>query len=319
MAQPEVNTNQPASNEDSHGKMKLKCWGGGYGLPSLDPDCLSVITYAGIVNAPLNLVPALPNNSVTGSLPELQIGDFIYQRAFTIIGVFRREGYNADQLLTEVQKADTLAFLSYIDQKLKPAVLYNLWVDARNFNAVTQPATGKACGFPLSLWYPAKIRKTISSYIWFCKGAKEYTSMKDIERMIYKDGYDSLNILNSKLSNSDFFFGDYPTTLDAVLFGHLVVLKNSPLVSTELQNHLNSCENLIHFCDRMAKFCPSTAPPQKKQVTSNLFSKEQVVSLMVCAGAMIFYAFTSGVLTEERSKLAAKLRTSQFNESDPMD
>uniref|UniRef100_A0A8C2SR27 Uncharacterized protein n=1 Tax=Coturnix japonica TaxID=93934 RepID=A0A8C2SR27_COTJA len=35
--------------------MELFCWAGGWGLPSVDPDCLAVLTYARFTGAPLKV------------------------------------------------------------------------------------------------------------------------------------------------------------------------------------------------------------------------------------------------------------------------
>nr|XP_002128675.1 metaxin-1-like [Ciona intestinalis] len=309
--------------KSTDGKMEVKCWGEGWGLPSLDPDCLSVIAYANLAKAPIEVVPALPKDTITGSLPELQIDEFIYPRAFTIIGIFRREGYNADYSLSQSENADTLAFLSYIEQKLKPAILYSLWIDVRNFNKVTRPAYGKACGFPWSLWYPSRLVKSYTNQLWLSKGGESFTCIKEVEKVIYKDAHDCLNVLESRMSSTDYFFGDFPTTIDAVLYGHLAVLLHAPLVSTELQNHLNSCDKLRAFCARMSLFCPSSSslPTQVKSNSEDqIINRDKIISIAVAVTAMLVYALTSGVLTARRSKLATKLKQlNEFDEFEQMD
>ena len=148
---PRPNINQSTSpraqeNRSTSADFEIKCWGGGWGLPSIDPNCLSVIAYGHLAKATMDVRPSLPKYTITGVMPELQMGGFVYSQAFSIFGIFRRDGYNADYHLTANQHADTFAFLSYVEQKLKPALLFNLWIDTANYTKVTRPAYAKACG-----------------------------------------------------------------------------------------------------------------------------------------------------------------------------
>ena len=127
--------------------MNVKCWAGGWGLPSIDIDSLSVLTYSYFANIPISKVETLPKNTFTGLLPELQDNDLVHSKPFNIISAFRRDGYNVDYGLTMDQTADTLAYLSCINQRLRPAILYSLWVDIENYAKVTRPAYGNACGY----------------------------------------------------------------------------------------------------------------------------------------------------------------------------
>jgi len=43
-----------------------------------------------------------------------------------------------------------------------------------------------------------------------------------------------------------------PTTLDAVVFGHLTPMHRAPFVNSSLQHHLKSCRNLVAFCQRIS-------------------------------------------------------------------
>ena len=83
---------------------------------------------------------ATPSTTVTGCLPELELDEMVYSDLFSIIGIFWGKGYNADYNLSTRQQADTLAFLSYIEKKLKPAILFALWMDPANYGKVARAA-----------------------------------------------------------------------------------------------------------------------------------------------------------------------------------
>lgn len=54
------------NNLDKMKSFEIKCWGGGWGLPSIDPNCLSVIAYGHLAKATLDVQPTLPKHTITG-------------------------------------------------------------------------------------------------------------------------------------------------------------------------------------------------------------------------------------------------------------
>nr|CAB3264073.1 metaxin-1-like [Phallusia mammillata] len=307
--------------------IKLKCWGGDWDLPTIDIDSLSVICYAKIRNVPVKIEKTLPKNTITGTLPELEVKEIVYSNPLRIIGKLRKEGYNADFHLTEDENADTLAFLAYIKQKLKPAILYTLWLDAGNYTKVIRPAYATVCGFPWSLWYPSKIRKAVEQSIYQAKGGTDYEELHDIEKRLYRDAHECLNVLEKKLGNNEYFFGKSPSTFDAVLYGHLSILLKAPLVSTEIKNHLNACKNLTGLCFRLdqmyfPKVLTSSSPSKSVENSpEKLLKRDQIITIAAALGAMIVYALTSGVLTHKSSKLAERIQNhgSAIEEFDTID
>jgi len=68
---------------------------------------------------------------------------------------------------------------------------------------------------------------------------------------VYKQAEECISLLATKLGDKDFFFGQSPTSLDAVVFAHLAPLLKAPLPSAALQNHLKACTNLSRFVGRI--------------------------------------------------------------------
>ena len=74
---------------------------------------------------------------------------------------------------------------------------------------------------------------------------------------------DCLDLLSAKLGDRTYFLGDRPTSLDAAVFGHLEIIAQSPSSKqqqeeegeTQLQHKLQSCHNLLAFCQRVRKDC----------------------------------------------------------------
>ncbi|KAK3732776.1 hypothetical protein QZH41_018731, partial [Actinostola sp. cb2023] len=94
----------------------------------------------------------------------------------------------------------------------------------------------------------AKIAKNTVNKGHFIEEEKEAA----FEKKIFKDALDCLNCLSIQLGDKPFFFGESPTTLDAVAFAHLALVWRTPaLPNNRLKNHLMGFENLISFCSRV--------------------------------------------------------------------
>ncbi len=53
-----------------------------------------------------------------------------------------------------------------------------------------------------------------------------------------------------------YFYGDKPTSLDALVFGYLEIIAQGALYGNNvLHNTLKSCDNLSNFCLRLRKEC----------------------------------------------------------------
>ncbi|XP_067395288.1 metaxin-1 isoform X2 [Emydura macquarii macquarii] len=106
--------------------MELFCWAGGWGLPSVDPDSLAVLTYARFTGAPLKVHKVTnPWRSPSGCLPALKTKEEgVLSQMHQIITHLRKQKYNADYDLSARQGADTLAFVSLLEEKLLPVLMY---------------------------------------------------------------------------------------------------------------------------------------------------------------------------------------------------
>jgi len=298
--------------------LKLKIWGGAWDLPSVDPVCLSVLAYASFTKAPITTVSTVSHEAITGSLPELQTGDkMVYSDGlFSIIGILRREGYNADYNLSQKDQADTLAFLSYVDSALGPAIQHVLWMDNSNYLKATRPAYAKMFGFPQGLYYPKRMKNKIENQVINSIGFEENRSSFDVEKILYKSAFECIDILEKQLGNSKgpFFFGNKPTTLDAAVFGYLGILTKAPLTSNGIKNYLISCENLKAHCAQIEKYLTKSNLIKKviekeksENVVSPLKNKDTIITLGLGFSIMLAYAVYQGVFTSKRSILAQKI------------
>ncbi|XP_039251916.2 metaxin-3-like [Styela clava] len=229
--------------------IRLRIWAGAWDLPSADPDSLSVITYSKFMKAPLLLQEVVPSETVTGTLPELQIEESVYNTTSNIFAIFRKEGYNADFNSNSIDQSDTMAYLALIDEKLKPGIIQNFWLNSENYVKVTKPAFSKSFGFLLSYWKLPQMRNKFELDLLY----RAPGNSSEREAYFYGEAKICITLLSNRLGNKDFFFGSTPTTFDAVAFSYLSVILKAPLVSTELKNHLTACDNLCKYCGRISQ------------------------------------------------------------------
>ncbi|KAM4638063.1 metaxin-3 isoform 2-T2 [Amazona ochrocephala] len=230
--------------------MELSCWGGGWGLPSVHPESLTVMAYAKFSGAPLTVNTINSSwRARKGDVPVLISEDIVISQPAKILNFLRKQKYNADYELSAKQGADTLAYIALLEEKLLPSLLHTFWVDAENYCSVTKPWFASSITFPLSLYLPGKMSREALNRILLTKGGPPLYTLTEVEAQIYRDAKECLNLLSKRLGTSQFFFGDTPTTLDAFVFGFLAPIYKVCFPRVHLQEHLKQLPNLCRFCD----------------------------------------------------------------------
>ncbi|XP_065843265.1 metaxin-1-like [Oscarella lobularis] len=283
------------------------CWPGRDQLPSFDPLCLSVIAYSrfcAIPDSQAAFHKCTGYNQYTSDLPIVYTGDKAICGAHSVLDYFRSRGWNADYILKTKEKADTMAFLSLIRTHLHPAILYLQFVKSQNYADVIRGYYATACSFPWNFYVPGQLEKR----------AREAVALKgeNVEKTIIVEAKHCLDLLSSFLGDQQFFFGDRPTTLDAISYGYLAFILNSNLPSNDLKPHVLSLENLAGFTARfgdqymrsvtsIGMRAPEEAPvPQQSFFTSNRKAQlKKWGSIGFGLVAMVTYAFLSGLIEIE--------------------
>uniref|UniRef100_A0A8C6YQW5 Metaxin-1 n=1 Tax=Nothoprocta perdicaria TaxID=30464 RepID=A0A8C6YQW5_NOTPE len=219
--------------------MELFCWAGGWGLPSVDPDCLAVLTYARFTGAPLK-VHRLANPWRSPSGKDLRPGS-VPDRAPV---PFAPQKYNADYDLSAQQGADTLAFVSLLEEKLLPVLIHTFWVDAKNYVEHTRKWYAETIPFPLNFFLPNCMHKRHLERLQLRRAGDGAVA----PWQLYRDARECLTLLSQRLGSQKFFFGDSPASLDALVFSRLAPLLKAKLPNGKLQQHLKSLQNLCNHC-----------------------------------------------------------------------
>uniref|UniRef100_UPI00398F055E metaxin-1b n=1 Tax=Pristiophorus japonicus TaxID=55135 RepID=UPI00398F055E len=302
--------------------LELFCWRGDWGLPSVDSESLTVLAYARFSGAPLRVHKlSNPWRSPSGVLPALKTEKDVLSQPLQILAYLRKQRYNADYGLSATQGADTLAFSSLIEEKLLPALIYMFWVDSKNYVSFTRPWYGEAIPFPLNFFLPNRMHVRSLERLRLIRGGQWHDNEEEAETEIYKEARECLTLLSQRLGSQKFFFGDSPSSLDAIVFGHLAPLLKAKLPNSKLQQHLRSLDNLCTLCtsilglyfpnDGSDPECSSKKIPRNNSSDSDEDPhkrRNQILSVMVGFSAMIGYAFLSGILSIQRVSTHNALR-----------
>lgn len=238
--------------------MELNIWKGDWGLPSIDTGCLEALAYAKFSGAPLKVSEI--RRPWFATLPVMRHGPSTRLTKFEdIVSHLRKQNYSADVQLTAQQASDVKAYTAMLKQKLKPALLYMWWVDAKNYVELTRPWYAKALAFPLNYVLPGQMQRDAVSTLQ-CRLQQVDLDGPQAENVLLKEAQECLTTLSQRLGKETFFFGMRPTSLDAVVFAHLAPLLKAPFPSGALQNHLKACENLVAFVTRiLQQYFPGAA------------------------------------------------------------
>ncbi|XP_063172903.1 metaxin-1 isoform X2 [Candoia aspera] len=295
--------------------MQLYCWAGGWGLPSVDPDCLAVLTYARFTGAPLKVHKITnPWRSPTGSLPALKTNnEGVISDTQQIITHLRKQKFNADYDLSALQGADTLAFVSLVHRKLLPVLIHTFWVDAKNYVEHTRKWYAEAIPFPLNFFLPGRMQKRQLERLQTLCGEDWHDNEEELEKQLYQDGCECLTLLSQRLGRKKFFFGDSPASLDVSVFSLLAGLLNAKLPNGKFQQHLKSLPNLCNFCTAiLSLYFPwdgGDPPPNIPKVAAGDGSdteeethkrRNQFLSVLVALVAMVGYALLSGIVSIQK-------------------
>ncbi|KAK5614039.1 metaxin 1 [Crenichthys baileyi] len=291
---------------------ELFCWEGDWGLPSVSTDCLVVLAYAQFAGAPLKLRKICnPWRSPSGSLPALRTNQKkTLSRPSDIIVHLRKRKYNADYDLSAKEGADSLAFISLLEEKLIPALIYTFWVEPKNYVDVTRRWYAEHMMFPLNFFLPGRMQSRQLEKLRLLRGDENLEAGEELEKELYQDAAECMNLLSQRLGSQKFFFGDSPSSLDAYVFGHLAPILKCKLPNGKLQQHLKSLDNLSDFCsnilllyfprDGRAENSGEKASPQPDAADFDSVPnkrRKQFLSALFAFAAMLSYALLTGMVS----------------------
>ncbi|KAJ9227580.1 hypothetical protein DTO271D3_1572 [Paecilomyces variotii] len=144
--------------------LELHVWGPAFSLPSIEAQSLATIAYF-VLAVPKDewvLVPSSdPSVSPTNELPALRDGTTWVSRFRNIVDYLRQYSggeWDLDGWLTGLEKADNIAFASFIESRGQTLLDLSLYVSSQNYYGSTSPAYGSILTWPNMWILPPKLR-----------------------------------------------------------------------------------------------------------------------------------------------------------------
>ncbi|GIY15459.1 metaxin-2 [Caerostris darwini] len=192
--------------------------------------CLSVKAFLRMcdLNFQIEMRTNAESMSPSGSLPFLRCGKFIIADVEPIINFVQAKGKSLSNHLDNSEKADMKAYISLVNIVLHNAELYVSWCDSSTLQEVTKP-------------------RFISSLPWPVNHFLCWQTKHEVYDMVDNCCY----ALSERLGTQKYFFGDRPTELDAIVFGHLFAILTTPLPDNRLCTIVREYQNLVDLCQRI--------------------------------------------------------------------
>eukprot|EP00039_Didymoeca_costata_P030039 m.27655 g.27655 ORF g.27655 m.27655 type:complete len:294 (+) comp7916_c0_seq3:70-951(+) len=236
--------------------LRLLTWGPDWGVASVEPKCLSVLAYlrfAKITSVTVETTKELYSTALyhqRGLLPPLvftknEDGEENEENCISTVPqiIARLRGVaNIDSNLSTKDCADAVAIETMLTSMLYPAIQHFLWLDPKNYQDVTRPSYATSLPFPLAAFIlPTMVSK-----------ARAVTHSND-ELEIKQKASQCLETLADLLGSSKYFYGNRPSSIDAIVFGYIGIILRSSLPHAALRLEVNTHPKLVEWFENLEK------------------------------------------------------------------
>jgi len=222
---------------------------------SFSPFCLKLETYFKIAKIPYeNKLATSISNSKKKKMPMiLDAGQLIEDSTLIIEHLKKNHSIDLDSHLTPEQKAIAKSFQWLCEKSLVDIVVYFRWADKKNWPKFRE-IIFRGAPWLIKATVANIIAKSVTKTL-YASGVGRFT---DAEKLKILD--DNLLAISTYLADKKYFFGDQVSTIDTIVFSHLVqveprgvvlqfegVLEKYPNLKTYVQNFKKifwaECEN----------------------------------------------------------------------------
>jgi len=183
--------------------------------------------------------------SPSGKVPFIQVGLNLVSEFDPIVSFVGSKGFSLSRELSDTERSEMRAYMSMVDSILGNAELYMAWLNHEVANEVTKPRYGSSYRWPLTWMLPWAKQRDIKAKLqatnWADKSVDEVCSEVKV----------CCQALSERLGKKEFFFGDKPTELDAVVFAHLYTLITTLLPGGHFQTVLQDFQNLNMYVKKI--------------------------------------------------------------------
>ncbi|SPO02411.1 uncharacterized protein DNG_05084 [Cephalotrichum gorgonifer] len=145
-------------------QFQLHVWGPAFGLDSIDVECLAAIKYcsqtfhySGLADDWKIIPSGDPTICPSHQLPAL-LHNGVWTSGYQRIAKYLARHLNTPDTRTPSQRADALAYETYLTSRLTTLVDLSLYASATNWAAATRPAYSEILRFPLTWTVPTALR-----------------------------------------------------------------------------------------------------------------------------------------------------------------
>lgn len=219
---------------------------GAWGLPSISPFCLKLLTWLRMADIPYNLhvLHGPPTKPHTRKAPYVMRGDgsVLPDSGFIIETLRRERGISLDERLTPGERATALMAERTLEKSAYFVGVYNRW-----------GPKWKAIGADMFPGMPPAVFRIVTPFVRrrILKQPKAQGVSRNTPEQIYAIGCADMDALAQILGDRPFFFGE-PSTIDATAYGFFANLLHEPF-DDPLTSAARSHPNIVAFCDRMAE------------------------------------------------------------------
>ncbi|XP_063682850.1 metaxin-3-like [Bolinopsis microptera] len=288
--------------------MELQIWRGDWGLPSIDPQCLAVITYCKMCgfDVPMSACRGDWNGK---NLPVLTLAETeeYLTTPQNIIGYLVYKEVQMDEHLSPRETSEITAITSLITESLYTAIMFSLWLEESNYQNVMLPYYRSVFKLPYSFLKAAQMKRFVKCMILARYSLDDNVELPEIAAKVFESSKRCLQILSTKLGNNQFIFGNVPSQLDAYMFAHLSLIRSCPMKS-QLKDDLGKLTNLNDYTLRIhKKYYPKlyrlyTPEDMQERITSNQMLQQvaSVSAVVVLAAVFIWFRSPNRLLINEQ-------------------
>ncbi|CAL7934869.1 unnamed protein product [Xylocopa violacea] len=189
--------------------------------------------------------------SPSGRVPFIKCGAFLISEFDNIVSFIGNKGISLSDHLSATCKADMRAYMSLVNNIFVNAELYICWVDEATLNEVTKIRHGSVYPWPLNHFLNWQKRKDVIKKLnvlgWHNKTIEDVCS--DVKHCC--------TALSERLEGSDYFSGEKPTEVDALVYGHICALSSIssslPVTVQEITASIEEFPKLVKHASRIGQ------------------------------------------------------------------
>lgn len=225
--------------------MKLYLFNRSQGLPNLSPFCVKLETYLRMARIDYEPVFGLEHSkNQKKQMPFVDLdGEIIGDSTLIIDRLVRKFGDKVDYRLSLTEIALSQAFQTMLENHFTKFIVWSRWVDKSGFAQFKEQAFTGVPSFVKKFIAPLVARK-------IGKGLYNEGTGRLSEAELLQLAKKDLDAVSNYLGGREYFFGEQPSMIDAVIFATIgnVILSNIEIPLRELAYKY---DNLVSHSNRM--------------------------------------------------------------------